>query len=67
MVWVRTATIMYRLHFNNEHHQMAKILSDSTLSKSQDLVITVTQFLEGDNIQSQWGDPRMSDRIIPRS
>ena len=46
---------------------MAKILNDSKLIESQDLVITATQFSCGDNIQSQWGDQRVSDTNIPRS
>lgn len=44
-VRVRSATITYRLYFNKEDYQMAKLLNDSKLIESQDLVITVTQFL----------------------
>jgi hypothetical protein len=44
-VRVGSATIIYRLHFSIEDNQVAKILNDSKLIKSQDPVIAVTQFL----------------------
>ena len=42
---MKTATIIYRLHFSIEDNQVAKILNDSKQIKSQDPVIAVTLFL----------------------
>ena len=66
-MYVRSATITYRLIFSKEDHELAKIPNDSKLNRSQDPVIAVTQYLAWWQNVVAARDQEVSDRVIPRS